>query len=289
MIKDQYVHMQNTTQTITEAAIWLTAAGAGRRPRIGPLRAGVGAGRFQHGEWQALLSRFVQQGGVDYSGMSRVRRLVEIYLSRLAHENPDAFADSDDQLAFYLNAYNAIAIHQIIVHYPVASIRDIPGALTRVYPIGRYNVSLQTLHGNFLRAFGEPRIHAALHPAAYGNGPLLPTAFTGITLQAQLGEAMRTLLADPVYGARFDAATRELILPAIFKWYGGDFVQPQAMPGVRALISRWMQPRTLISSIRMYLPPTMLPAQVANIRFRLFDWRLNDQPTTASGRTITAY
>jgi len=39
----------------------------------------------------ALLARFVQDGAVDYGTMTRVRRLVEVYLQRLADADPDVF------------------------------------------------------------------------------------------------------------------------------------------------------------------------------------------------------
>lgn len=267
--------------------IWFTSATAGRRPRLAPLRAGAGAGRMEHGEWQALLTRFVQHGRVDYRNMVRVRRLVEVYLSRLAHEHPDAFADADDQLALYLNAFNAIAIHQVLLHYPLRSLHDVRGALRRVYPIGRRNVSLLTLHATTLRAYGDPRVHAAINLAALGSAPLQPVAFTGQGLQTQLDTAMYDLLSH----TRYDAATNTLYLPALLRWFGGDFVQPIAMPGPRGLVSGQLRPAAILAAIRRYLPPgiaSSLP-NAPRLRFEPFDWQLNEQTPVASGRRIIAH
>lgn len=157
---------------LVEGSVWAAGAVAGRAPHIGPLYGGTGAGRFGHSEWSALLGRFVRNGAVEYPTFRRVQRLVSEYLRRLAQVDPETFIDADDQLALYLNAYNAIAVHQVLQHDPIRSIREIPGAFLRPYPIGRRNLSLHTLHATILRAFGDPRIHAAINPAARGAGPI---------------------------------------------------------------------------------------------------------------------
>lgn len=109
----------------------------GRPPRRGALQAGAGAGQFTHDDWNALVRRFVRQGHVDYVNFARVRRILEIYLDRLAHARPETWTDADDQLAFYINAYNAITIHQIITHPDATSVLDIPAFFARPYPVGQ--------------------------------------------------------------------------------------------------------------------------------------------------------
>jgi hypothetical protein len=279
-----------STPTITQSrfidgTVWLAAAAWGRRPRLGPLRGGVGAGRFHHNEWTALLGRFVHNGNVEYATMRRVRRLVEVYLQRLAGANPETFADTDDQLAFYLNAYNAIAIHQVLLHYPVPSIRAIPDAFTRPYPIGRRNVSLHTLHASILRTFADPRIHAAIATTARSSGGLQPQAFTGSTLQTDLDAALRRLLHDTVHGARFDASTNTVYLSSIFRLLVGDFLQPHTMPGIAGLLVGWLHPRRIIPVLIPYLPPDLAIAMrqtQPRIRFLAYDWTLNDHTFNAA-------
>lgn len=264
-------------QPLVGITAWLAAA-LTQRPRIGPLHGGVGAGRFQHSEWNALLSRFVQDGRIDYGGMVRVRRLVEVYLSRLAEHDPETFIDADDQLAFYLNAYNAIAVHQVVLHYPVPSIRVIPGAFVRPYPIGRRNVALHTLHGGLLRAFGDPRVHIALTPAALGGAQIQPLAFTGTDLQATLDGALRRFLADPDRGARYDAVTETLWLSPIVRWFAGDLLEPAAMPRLGGLVRGWRRLPELLPVLRPYLPAALAAALPSRptIQTLPFDWWLND-------------
>lgn len=268
--------------TLAETASWLGATTWGKLPRIARLRDGAGAGRVLHSEWGALLSRFVDDAGlVEYRTLVRVQRLMETYLERLADTDPDAFADTDDQLAFYLNAYNAIAMYQVVQHYPVASLQAVPGAWVRPFPVGRRNVSLVHLHGTLVRAFGDPRVHTALCPAARGGPPLLNEPFVGTSLQAQLDIAMRRLLADGERGARYDRATNTLQLAAPLLRWAGDWAYPQQMPRVWGLIAGRAQPQRLGQAIKPYLPPA-LAAVVSDhqptLRALPPDWTLNDQP-----------
>lgn len=272
---------QSTLTALANGAVWLSAAAWGPAPRIASLR-GVGAGRMQHGEWSALLARFAQNGALDYGTMTRVRRLIEMYLHRLAESNPETFADADDQLAFYLNAYNAIAVYQVVQHYPVLSIRAIPHAFTRPYPIGRRNLSLHTLHANILRAFGDPRVHVAITNATRGAALLGSEAYTGATLRAQLEAALRRFVADSTRGLRFEAETNTLYLSPILRWFGGDFVYPHRMDGAAGLITGVVKPHQVMDVLLPAMPvdlATTLRARRPLIRLLPFDWRLNSQET----------
>ncbi|MDQ5854185.1 MAG: DUF547 domain-containing protein, partial [Chloroflexota bacterium] len=208
--------------------------------------------RFRHDDWSTLLTHFTRDGRVDYLNFRRVRRVLEAYLERLSYARPDEFADADEQLAFYLNAFNAIAVHQVLLHYPVASFWDIPAAFARPYPVGRELLSLhQLLHGR-IRAYGDPRVHAALVPAARSAPGL--RAYTGGNLQAELDEQMRALLNDPAGELRVEPATRTLVVPRIFRWYAGDFAAPRHMPSVTMVVRGMLRPALALPFLRPYLP-----------------------------------
>jgi hypothetical protein len=258
---------------------WLSASLWGPFPRVAPLRNGAGAGRFKHGEWEALLQRFVQNGTVDYPNFARVRRLVEVYLERIAQAEPDDFADADDQLAFYLNAYNAIVIHQILLHYPIRSVAEIKAMFLRPYPVGRRNLSLNHLHSTFLRAYGDPRIHAAIHLGARSGAKL--RFFSGAELQRALDLAMRQLLADDTNGMRYNAETNTLYLSPLLRWFAGDFVKPYAMPRPWHLLEGAFQPDQLATILAPYMPEsyTFLPQQAPRVQALPFNWMLNEQYT----------
>ena len=275
------MHARTSKQHIPllEGFVWAAGALGGRRPRLGALRAGVAAGRFHHSEWSALLGRFVQNGSVDYHNMVRVRRLVEVYLHRLVETDPESFIDSDDQLAFYLNAYNAIAIHQVLTAYPLTTIRTRSNAFLRPYPIGRRNVSLHTLHSNILRAFADPRVHLAICNTARSGPAIMPYAFTGANLQAELDNALRSFLADEIRGIRVVPITNTLVVSPLLRWFGGDFLRPYAMAQARSLVSGWHGLRRVLVALEPCLPPLVQQAlhNKARIQIAPFDWSLNDR------------
>ncbi len=265
---------------LLEGINWLGATTWSKPPRIGRLRDGVGAGRALHSEWAALLGRFVTNGLVDYRTLARVQRLFESYLQRLADTDPDTFADSDDQLAFFLNAYNALAMYQVAQHYPVPSVKAVPYAFVRSFPVGGRNVSLVQLHGTLVRAFGDPRVHAALCPAARG-APLLPNEpFVGTQLQQQLDDALRRLLADTERGACYNDATNTLFLAAPLVRWAGDWTAPHLMPRAATLITGRVQSQTFLQTIAAWMPSTLAAAVHGHrptLRTLPFDWTLNEQ------------
>lgn len=263
-----------TSAALAGALVW------GRRPRRGVLRDGAGAGRWQHEDWNALLRRFVHNGEVDYHTFSRVRRILEIYLDRVADARPDTWVDADEQVAFYLNAYNAIAVHLVIARISVASLRDVPAAFARPYPVGQRNVSLGELQHSILRAYGDPRVHLALAPAARGGPSLQSWAFSGRELQAQLETITQQFLADEQRGARYDAATHTLFLSPILRRWAGDWIDPTRMPSPTPLLHGWLQPTAMLPKLLPYLPPTLQTTlraapQPPRLQWITYDWRLN--------------
>lgn len=269
---------------LVEGVIWATAAAAGRRPRLGPLHAGVGAGRFGHSEWTALLGRFVADGAVDYPGLKRVQRLVGVYLHRLSEVDPESFIDTDDQLAFYLNAYHSIAIDQVLRAYPIGSLRDVPGAFVRPYPIGRRNVSLATLHATILRGFGDPRVHTALSLLAQGGPQLMPEAFTGGALQGQLAAAHARFLADAGRSVAVSATGAAVVVSPLLAWLGGDFLRPDAMPAPGNLLRGRARLSAVLGTLEPLLSAPVRTALAAGARVQVgcFDWRLNGQLASAT-------
>ena len=119
----------------------------------------------------------------------------------------------------------------MLLHYPIASFRDIPAAFARPYPVGRENLSLHELLHARIRAFGDPRVHAAIVPAAV-SAPKL-RAYTGPGLQSELDRQMCDFLGGVVHSPR--AGQPLVVFPRIVRWFAGDFPAPARMPCVHML------------------------------------------------------
>ena len=249
----------------------------GRPPRLAKHDGAAEQRQFRHHDWSALLTRFVQDGRVDYAGFVRVRRLLEAYLDRVSEARPDELAGADEQLAFYLNVFNAIVVHQVLLHYPIVSFRDIPAAFARPYPVGRENLSLHGLLHAKIRAYGDPRVHAAVVPAAR-SAPKL-RVYTGVGLQQELQEQMQAFLADPARGLHVEQSTRTLVLPHIFRWFAGDFAAPSRMPSLTLSVRGLIRPSIALPFLQPYVSPAvseMLRDSGTRLRFLPYNQALND-------------
>lgn len=87
-----------------------------------------------HEIFDALLKKHVNAAGmVDYEGFIQDKDQLERYLDMVSNNPPDPETWSkEEQLAYWVNAYNAFTIKLIVDHYPVKSIQDLhPAVKTR--------------------------------------------------------------------------------------------------------------------------------------------------------------
>jgi hypothetical protein len=172
---------------------------------------------------------------VDYAalrGSADWKRLVQ----SVDRTDPAMLASREGRLAFWINAYNILAIDLVRRHYPVESIRDIGSFLSPVWkkPAGRAagrEVTLHEIEHEILRPMGDPRIHAALVCASTSCPALRRDPYTAAEIDAQLDDTVDRWLANPRKGLRIDRAGRTVHLSRIFDWFQEDF---EARGGVLA-------------------------------------------------------
>ncbi len=191
-----------------------------------------------HAAWDAFLARY---RSVDGAGMARVDyaavtpaddAALDAYVDALEATDTRALA-GPEQLAFWINLYNAATVDLVLQHYPVDSIREIEGGFFDTGPwdeevatvLGR-TLSLNDIEHRIIRAvWNEPRIHYAVNCAAVGCPDLGPEAYRGDRLEAQLAAAERLYVNDP-RGVRLEGD--ELVLSKIFFWFRKDFGPDEA-------------------------------------------------------------
>jgi len=130
-------------------------------------------------------------------------------------------ANADEQLAFYLNAYNILVIKSVIDHYPLASPLDVEGFFkVNKHTIANQDITLDEIESSIIRpTYQDARIHFALVCGAKGCPPLTKVAFTSDNVNARLEELTRTALNDD----SFIRTEAKLQISEIFKWYRSDF------------------------------------------------------------------
>ena len=179
---------------------------------------------FDHKPLQGLLSSFVKRGRVDYAGIRKdaaARARLDRYVAAVGAARLNG-KKRNTQLAFYLNAYNAIVIKSVVDRWPVTSVMKVKGFFKRFkHRVAGQSVSLDQLENRVIRPrFKEPRIHFALVCAARSCPPLSSSAFRAATLERALERLTRAFI-NGSHGVRVRGD--KAWVSKLFTWYEGDF------------------------------------------------------------------
>jgi Protein of unknown function, DUF547 len=204
-----------------------------------------------HEMWDALLKKHVGADGfVDYKGFVQDSAALNRYLHLLESAHPsDKNWSRNEQMAYWINAYNAYTVQLIVRNYPVESIKDIKRGVAFVNSvwdikfihIQGFTYDLNNIEHNILRpVFKDARVHAAVNCASYSCPKLLNEAYTAQRLEAQLDASMRGFVNDPLRN-RITADKAEV--SEIFKWFKGDFERDAG--SVREFLNRYSKVKLL--------------------------------------------
>ncbi|NJL27166.1 MAG: DUF547 domain-containing protein [Thermoanaerobaculia bacterium] len=153
----------------------------------------VAAEEFSHADWTAVLARFVdEQGQVDYEGLASDRAIFDRYVRTVETtgptSHPELFPTRAHQLAYYLNAYNALVFQGVLARGPEKE--SVWSGLISGYnffvkmkvKVDGEETTLKKLEDDVVRArFEDPRVHAALNCASIGCPRLPREAFEAPT------------------------------------------------------------------------------------------------------------
>lgn len=188
--------------------------------------------------YNELLKKYVSPSGVvDYAGLQEEEGKLDEYLDLLSKNPPNKEKWSEnEQIAYWINVYNAFTLKLILKHYPVESIKDIAGGISFVNTpwdvkfinIGGEEYDLNNIeHGIIRKDFNEPRIHVAVNCASVSCPKLSTEAYEGEKLDAQLDDQASYFINK---SGENKIMENKLMLSEIFKWYGGDFDDKYGSP-----------------------------------------------------------
>jgi hypothetical protein len=241
----------------------------------------------QHKAWTALLKKHVVlvDGGkasqLRYAEIAKDRAALRGYIESLAKVDEAEFRkwSKDEQLAFLINAYNANMIELVLTRYPkIDSVWDFGKIVSNPFKnrfiklFGR-DYSLDMIEHETIRAKGvydDPRIHMAVNCASIGCPMLREEAYTADRLDRQLEEQVVRFLSDRSRN-RYNAATGELEVSEIFRWYRGDFES-----GLKGIRSREQFFAKYAPQLADGAGEQAVRTQKAAIKNIDYDWRLND-------------
>lgn len=217
-----------------------------------------GDSSFDHSLWDQVLKRHVytdceigsisQCHAVDYQGIAKDESFQQ-YLDQLAAAVNIAALSRREQLALWINAYNALCIRLIVQADQQRQGSDAPllESITQLSnnkkknddddntdggdgpvwdqvagTVGGIAISLNGIEHVQLRAqWDEPSLHACIVCASASCPNLRREAFVGSRLQDQMKSQMKEWLSHPQKG--LSLRQDQLWLSRIFLWFGDDF------------------------------------------------------------------
>lgn len=223
-------------------------------------------------QWDQLLHQYVDsQGKVNYRGWTESATSLKQWLGEISVVNLRD-AEPDQQLAFWLNLYNAAVIDQVLDQYPIDSIRPTFLGMAnwiaflqffqrKVVSVNQQPYSLNQIEHDTIRPqFQDPRVHFALVCAAIGCPLLRNQAYRPERVQQQLEDDAQRFINNP-QKVRYEPPF--LYCSKIFKWYEKDFLKDHASIPVY---------------IQKYLSEPI--STDCKIRYLNYDWSLNQRTSS---------
>jgi hypothetical protein len=228
--------------------------------------------RIDHGDWDRFLKRYLQAGadGINRIAYGRVTgpdtQALHGYLARLRLTPIDGF-NRAEQMAYWINLYNALTVRLVLEFHTVQSIQDInvssslfagPWDRDLLEVLGE-PMSLNDIEHRILRPiWRDPRIHYAVNCASIGCPNLQPVAFTGASAAGLLDRAARQYI-NHWRGARVTEG--KLTASKIYLWFAEDFGGEDGV----------------LRHLRLYAEPELAAAlsAIQSIDDYEYDWGLN--------------
>jgi hypothetical protein len=235
-----------------------------------------------------VLDLYVRDGFVYYRALKSDRVRLDRHVAALASASLDG-RSREDQIAFWLNAYNALVLRTVIDHYPITqqrskeyparSLRQVPGAFERTpHRVAGRTLTLDQIETTVLSQFDDPRLYLALGRGAVGGGRLRSEAFSAAALDRQLGE-VATECTRRAQCVEIDRINNRIRATPIFSWREEAFTgaytdRANARFSARSPIER---------AILAFIEPSLLTTErefveknAFAMEFAPFDWTLND-------------
>jgi hypothetical protein len=217
--------------------------------------------------WSGVLARYVDdRGRTDFHGLAAnpggLDRVVAFIAETAPSNRPDWFPDRNSKIAFYINAYNALAMYGVVqkgIPSSLDGLRKFTFFYLQNFTIGGKFMSLYALENDIIRPMGEERIHFALNCMVVGCPRLPRTAFSAAVLGSQLRTVAQTFVGE-TRNVEVDSSLHLVSLSSIFSFYTQDFLAHA--PSLIGYVNGYRQ--------------SAIPTNY-DVKFIDYDWTVNDQ------------
>jgi len=214
-----------------------------------------------HQPFSEVLSESVHNGLVDYKKIENNPKFLS-YIESLEEETN--FENTNEELAYWINAYNALVIHAILNGGSPRTIFSRIGFFKKnKYHVNGQRLSLYDIEHDMLLPLSDPRIHFAINCASRSRPKIKDQAYSAENLDAELTQAATDFINDTMRN-HFDHSMNIASISKIFDWFKGEFVKHSG-------------------SVEEYLAQYIKDEKVANalregnykIKYLVYDWSLN--------------
>lgn len=226
-------------------------------------------------DWAKTLEHYVdEQGRTNFLGLagdtSQLQRFVDAIGEVSPSSHPELFDTREKELAFHINAYNALAMKGVIE-------RDIPKHLNslirrasffkfRSVLIGGKKTNLYDYENKVIRPLGEARVHYVLNCMVVDCPRLPKKVFVPETLEQDLQVAAKEFFNKPKH-IEIDESKMRVYLSGIMKFYTKDYVASGKKQDLIAYVNQFRE---------QPIPETY------KVKFLDYDWTINQSPSVVN-------
>ncbi len=190
---------------------------------------------IDHRLWGDILTKYVHlninnERTFDYDNVSKNDKAkLTRYLYQLQKVDPRNYR-RNEQLAYWVNLYNALIVDLALTHFPLKSIKDVGDGFTGPWNIKIANVANMPItlnnieHGILRPLWQDMRIHYVINCGSIGCPDVPEKPFSSIDIDNQLDLAARRFI-NQKKGVMLN--DNVLVLSSIYDWFAVDFGEDQ--------------------------------------------------------------
>jgi len=216
--------------------------------------------------WARVLSKYVDDTGrIDFAGVAKDRADLDAYVAWVGKvspaNTPASFPTKESKLAYYLNAYNALAMYNVIES---GQPKDVNAVKVRFFyrnklALGGERMSLYDLENKIVRPMGDPRVHFALNCMVRGCPRLPREPFRADQLDMEL-EATAQYFLNENRNVQVEPDKQTVRFSQILQFYTEDFLKKS--PSLAAYANKYRDAKIPEGSKVEFIP---------------YDWTLNQR------------
>ncbi len=214
-----------------------------------------------HQAFTDVLSGSVNNGQVDYKAIKNNPKYFS-YLENLKEMR--GFESKNEELAYWINAYNALVIQGILNGGSPSSFFSRMSFFKKdKYQVNGRNISLFDIEHEILLPLGEPRVHFAINCASSSCPKLTRQAYSAEHLDEELIQAAKSFINDTMRN-HFDDSMKIASISKIFDWFKSDFTDHSGT--IDKYISQYVNDQNVADGLR---------EGKYQLKYLKYDWSLN--------------